>query len=264
MKTYAISLERAKQRFIYIRNHLNFRQMDYTLIEAIDGMKFTRKDIEKYSNIERVDAMPNWLTNGAIACALSHQEAYKQLLKSEDHCAFIVEDDVVLPDNIKDLLDSLSKEIKSSEIILLYYVSFKPAKLSVVDVVSVFKSTLHYPVDIQQPIAATAYVIGRDAAKGLIIANTPIQVAADCWHFFHSNQAFNSLRVVYPRPVKIKYFKSTLDYINKKSLRGKLSYIVDHYRIPLLYNYLWHKRKLRINKMHQFSLSDQTSNIQPK
>jgi len=51
---------------------------------------------------------------------MSHKIAYKKFLETTDDSACIIEDDAVLPSNIKSILKEISNEIKSDEVILLY------------------------------------------------------------------------------------------------------------------------------------------------
>jgi glycosyl transferase family 25 len=114
-------------------------------------------------------------------------------------------------------------------------------------------------MDVDQPITAAAYMIGRQAAEGLLKANTPIAVAADSWRHFYSKNAFESLRVLFPSPISTKNFKSSIDYLNPKSIKGILSEIINKYKVPLAYQYLNFRRNSELNKRLHFSLSEEKS-----
>ncbi len=260
MKAYVITLKRFKQRNQYIKRHIVERNLDYKIIQAVDGSFLTEKDLEKLCNIEKVHKLRWWLTNGAIGCALSHLNAYKELITTDNKAAFIIEDDVILPKNINFILNELEKEIKSNEIILLYYASFKPAKLSVVGKEKILQGNLYYPMDIKQIITASAYIIGKDAARNIIKTNRPIEVTADSWHYFYEKRAFDSLRLYFPRVVSTMNFKSSIDYLKNGSIKQILSSFIDEYKIPLLYQLIQYKRKRRLNKMiKNFSTTNKIS-----
>lgn len=263
MKTYVIALERSKERFNYIINHLNSLNMDYDMIKAIDGRVLTEDDIKDSCDLEAVNKLRWWLNNGAIGCALSHLEAYKKISKSKGHCAFIVEDDVVLPENIVEILDEIEKEIKSEEIILLYYTSKNSAELSSINKVNLKNGSLCYPMDVGDPITAAAYIVSKQVAISLTKKIIPIRVTADSWSYYFRLNCFNSMRVHFPSLVEIKNFKSSIDYIEPKSFIGFLTSIIDEYKIPLLKDILKFRRRKRLNKMQgNFRLTDRLSPLQ--
>lgn len=263
MKTYAIVLERSKERSNYIAAHLANRKLDYQLVSAIDGRTLTPEDIEACCDMEQVNKYRSWLSNGAIGCALSHLKAYKELIATGEKAAFIVEDDAVLPENISDLLHEMEDHIKDSEVILLYYASFRPALFSAAGSTAISSGLLCFPMDIRQTITATAYVIGRSAARNLENSILPICVTADAWyHYYHEKECFTSFRVLFPLMVKTRNFKSAIDYIPKGSLKSRFSAFIDRFRIPFLYQMVRRNRLKRAAGMTgHFSLTDDVSPI---
>ena len=265
IKTYVISLERVRQRRKYIIDHCKNLNIDYQIIEAIDGNLLTQQDLEKNCDIETVTRLRYWLTNGAIGCALSHLKAYQEFLKSNEKFAFVIEDDAVLPKDIKTILTEAISKIDSNEIVLLYYTSFKPAKLSNINKIALSSSYLCFPMNVHQPITATAYIIGRQAATNLSNNIIPIKVAADSWGYYYDNGNFNSFRVQFPMSVKTMNFKSSIDYLDKNSWKAKISSLVDKYKVPLFYQILAFKRKQILNKMlNHFELTNEKSPFDKK
>lgn len=267
MKPYVISLARSKERSKYIEQHMEELSIDYNLVEAVDGSLLSNEDIIKECDIDQVNKLRWWLTNGAIGCALSHKSAYKKFLSTNESSAFIIEDDVVLPNNIIEIVDQVSKKIKSNEVILLYYTSFESGQLSKVKSVQLNNSKygLFFPMDVKHTMTAAAYCIGREAAINILNLNTPIVVTADCWHYFFSNNGFESLRVLYPSPISTKNFKSSIDYHKKNSLTGWFSYLIDRYKIPILFQYVRIKRGERLKSMlNRFSFTETESPISHK
>lgn len=262
MKTYVISLERETRRRKYITEHCKNLNIDYQIIEAVDGNLLTQQDLENTCDIETVTRLRHWLTNGAIGCALSHLKAYQEFLKTDDKFAFIIEDDAILPKNIKTILAEASSKIDTNEVVLLHYSSFKPAKLSNVNKISLSSSYLCFPMDVNQPISAVAYIIGRQAASNLANNIIPIKVAADSWGYYYNKGFFDSFRVQFPMSVKKMSFKSSIDYLDKTSWQGKISTLVDKYKIPLLYQLFAFRRKQILNKkLGHFELTDERSPI---
>jgi glycosyl transferase family 25 len=249
MKTYAIALKRSKERYNYIQKHLKQSNLDYKIIDAVDGSKLTFEDLKANCNMNEVNRLRWWLTNGAIGCALSHYECYDAIVKSKDKGGFIVEDDAILPPYINEVISEIEMTLDENEIILLYYTSFDECKLSSIGKTDLSYGSLVFPMDIKKVVTATAYVIGRKAAEGMMNTIMPVSVAADSWDYFYSKGAFSSFRVHYPSIVKVTNFKSSLDYIPTTSLTGRITKLIDDYRIPIAYQLLFYLRKQRLNRM---------------
>lgn len=242
MKAYAIVLERSKERQQYIAEHLVERQLDASIIKAVDGRLLSEEEIEQHCDAEQLEKLRWWLTNGAIGCALSHKKAYEAFLNTSDKCALILEDDVVLPANITTILTEIEAVIQPNELILLHTLSTKPIRLSAVGELPIADAQLHYLTEVKEALTATAYVVGRDCATGLLDANTPIYVTADAWHYFYEQQAIGSIRMLYPSKVDTKNFKSSIDYFNLKSMKQYLTDFINDYKIPILYTLLKKRR----------------------
>ncbi|MBL0742440.1 glycosyltransferase family 25 protein [Chryseolinea lacunae] len=249
MHTFAISLARSTERRTYIEKHLASRKLAFDVIDAVDGKLLTASDLEKYCDMAEVTRLRWWLTDGAIGCALSHFHVYEKIIAQNLPYAFVVEDDAVLPHNIAGLLSDIATRIKPDEVILLYYVSFKACSLSTVNKDTVQGGELLYPMDMEQPITATAYVIGHEAAKGMVRNIVPIRVTADSWNHYFIQGAFSSFRCMYPMPVQTMHFKSSIDYMDKNSWKAKFAEWVDRHKVPPFFQLLRLLRKKRSDGM---------------
>jgi glycosyl transferase, family 25 len=262
MKTFAITLQRAKERNNYIRKHLAERQLDCTFIDAVDGKLLTEKDIEACCDMEQIALHRTWLTKGAIGCALSHLKAYQEFLKTDDPVALVVEDDVVLPENIGSILKEIEIEIKPHEVILLYCTSIKPTKLSTAGKTDLKEGGLFYPMDISQTLTTTTYMIGREAARQMSNHVIPVRVAADSWHYYFNKECFYSFRVFYPTTIQVKNFKSSINYLDENSILSSISELVDKYKLPVIYQILRYRRKKYLRKTQRnFIFTDEVSSV---
>jgi len=262
MKTYIISLARSQERRQYITKHVQSLALDFSLVDAIDGSAFSNKDLPTFCEMSIVNANRHWLSNGAIACSLSHLKAYNFFLASQDKCCFIIEDDVILPNSINERLIELELNIHDDEVILLYYTSFHKCYFSKINSINLQYGQLVYPMDISHPITAAAYIIGRKAAEKLVNTILPIKAAADSWSYFYEKKCFSSFRVLYPPTIRVKNFKSTIDYLDKDSWLGKLSNHVQEKKIPMIFQLAKMIRKIRVWIMSsRFYLIDKISPI---
>ncbi|MCS6790526.1 MAG: hypothetical protein NZ580_06065 [Bacteroidia bacterium] len=103
--------------------------------------------------------------------------------------------------------------------------------------------SLYYPMTLEGLISAVAYCVGREAAQGIVRANTPLSCNADMWATFFSRGAFRRLRILYPITVRIVGFRSTLSPYSEGPLQRLISYLAYKRRLPFLYQYrLWKER----------------------
>lgn len=262
MKTYALSLKRVSQRYNYINEHLKKLGVEYELIEGVDGMLLTDEQLNKECDMEAVNAKREWLSNGMLACAMSHYNIYQKIVNENIPCAFIVEDDASLPDNILELLDLIEPHLHKNEVLMLYYISFNTCLLSTKDAVDIGNGySLNFPLNPHQPICTGAYIVTQDAARTLVNFLKPFRVAPDSFGYMFDGGAFETFRLLYPQVVTIKNFKSTIGY-QRKSLLKKISNLIDDFKIPGLYQYATYRRKkIMLRMTGTFKLTDEKSPI---
>lgn len=257
MKTYIINLERSAVRRNHILSEAEGCGLDYELIKAVDGQALTQRDLEEMCDLEAIRASPDWLTPGMLGCALSHYGVYRKIVEAGEEMAFVLEDDMVLPNDLPDLLDGISREIASNEIVTLYYFSFSPCLLSKKDTVRVTDNyELYFPVDVSQPITTGGYVITKKAAESLLRIILPIRVGPDSWGYFYDNGGFESFRCVYPVPLRFNGAKSD---IHSQTGRGRITRFIDEKKIPVVFHLLRGIRNMRVNSRSRIEFVDERS-----
>lgn len=232
-----INLPRSTARRRNMADQLERAGLEHEFIEAVDGRALTSSERAELVDEAAVANSPNWLTPGAIGCALSHLRAYQRILESADEVALILEDDVVLPPTIADTTARVAPQMSGSEIVLLYFRNFGVCRFSASDAVELGGGgRLAYPLDVNQPLTTSAYLVTREACRRLPEAILPVHAAADTWGNFYELGAIESLRCVIPRPVAVrKDFKSTIDYGGERSLRARATgFIARHRLVPFV------------------------------
>lgn len=126
------------------------------------------------------------LSHGEIACALSHQSALKEFLKSEDECCLIVEDDVLFSPAIGEFLEGLVEWMK--------WRLGKPTCVVLSEAAAVRYWTARrwigeikrtWPIEIY---GAIAYVVNRAGAESILTTNAlPIKTMSDQWAYYRKN-----------------------------------------------------------------------------
>lgn len=260
MRIFVINLQRSSERRKYIQTHLKKKGLEFEIIEGVDGRTLSKEDFNKKCDINIIKQEPVWLNRGAIGCALSHLQIYQRMVSEGIESALIMEDDLVLPDKIKIIIEEIEPKIKESELILLFYASSKPCPFSNQDVVNLTQGSLVYPVNVIQPASAAAYCISLKAAEGLAKSILPVRVTADSWDYYYKKGAFNSLRCFYPMQLRVMHFKSVIEYLDPNSISGRFSNWVDKNKIPGFFQLLkWQRRKTIGEKTSQFYLTNKKS-----
>ena len=126
------------------------------------------------------------LSHGEIACALSHQSALREFLKTQDSCCMIVEDDVLFSPAIGAFLDGLQNWMARR--------GEKPTCVVLSEAAAVrYWAARHWigaikrtrPIEIY---GAIAYVVNRAGGKAILDSNpVPICTMSDQWSYYGSH-----------------------------------------------------------------------------
>lgn len=113
VSVYVISLLRDKERREKIQSDFSSLGIDFQFFDAIDAKDERNSDLidgMKHAGLGSV------MTNGEIACTLSHQFIYKDIVEKGHEWAIILEDDVIVDRRFKDFLASFNnKEMSKLE-----------------------------------------------------------------------------------------------------------------------------------------------------
>src|SRR6202035_3559431 len=140
-------------------------------------MRLTASERAKLVDEPHAAKAPRWLSPGAIGCALSHWRAYQRIGSERDEVAVVLEDDAILPVGFAQLVAQIAKRMRDREVLLLYFRSHQPCKLSEQGAVAVGRHRLLYPVEVDQLITTTAYLVTRSAARSLAEGIVPVRAA---------------------------------------------------------------------------------------
>lgn len=254
---FVISLSTAKERRKHIRKQLDRSGLDYSIVNAVNGKALTDSEIAAVCDMNAVNKNPQWLSSGAIGCALSHLNIYQKIVEEGLKWTLILEDDVILAADFKTHLDGIIKNLTTEDVVMLYYQSWEPLKLSNQKKILYWKEHgLYFPTDIRQVITTGAYLISHDAAKRLKENILPIRVSADSWGWFHAKGCIKQMRCVYPRIVETEPFKSSIDYFGS-TVMSTLSAIINRVRFPVIYQVLRQRRIKNFKNRQRVQLTDQ-------
>lgn len=117
---FVINLERDKSK----KAHMDFlakkHRLEFIYINAIDGKKLTVDAVNDcYDNEGAIDAIKRSMSTSEIACALSHKMIYKKIVADSIPAALILEDDVDMDDDFKQVANRSLSLARPWDVILL-------------------------------------------------------------------------------------------------------------------------------------------------
>lgn len=189
MKIFIVNLKKSVERRQKMEEQLLALGLSAEFIEAVDGRLLS--DDER----KRVTAEVNYaFLPGEIGCALSHQKIYKKMIDENIDNALILEDDVVLNEEFKNVMEQISVPAVRPSIILLSRSNkfFKKPLKKLTHKHSLHK-TLH-------ATTTHSYIINKSAANSLLNGLSPVWIVADKWGLFEDMSLVDVYSVV-PHPV---------------------------------------------------------------
>lgn len=257
MHTYVINLTRSTDRRAYITAELQRTGVDFEFISAVDGRTLDLGD----SALIDPSVASECKFPGTYACPLSHFHTYQKILEDGRDRALVLEDDVILPNDLGDLVDDVADHLTGAEVALLNYTSHPPGplRLSLEGSVDLSSSRLlALPIDIRQLLNAGAYVITREACALMVEHLLPIRTTADDWPFFYEQGFLDRVRCVVPQPVpKNLNFESTIGFYSLgNGTKARLVGPLVRGRIPIFHQAIRYRRQRIARRMDQAEMVD--------
>jgi len=130
IKVFIINLERSKDRWLEISDHLDKYDIKYERIEAVEGKNIYNLsdhfDLEKFKLFNNHD-----LVAGEAGCALSHISIWNKIVSENLNHAVVLEDDVVVTKKFITFINEFKNTDKYDYLKLEYSKSLYPDELDV-------------------------------------------------------------------------------------------------------------------------------------
>jgi glycosyl transferase, family 25 len=172
-----INLKKRPDRLKKIGKRLNKLGVEWTKIEAVDGQSCKNNDLNISSKFGEI----GFLSDNTRACSASHYKVWEFLISRDFNYGIVLEDDVELSDEFRDLLYDDSWIPKGSNLIKLE--KFAPNKVSKILVGAVLSQALGDTRQVHKMYSrhtgAAAYLISRKGAKKLVKWNSQFTVPVD-------------------------------------------------------------------------------------
>ncbi len=197
MKCYFINLDHSQDRRYFMEVQLNRLKammpegkMAFIRISAVDAEKLNQETInahyEKNHYSFNARFFPNVLSSGGlsqgeIACFLSHRKCWEQIVQSDDDYAVVLEDDVIFSEKAGEFLSGTSWIPKDADIVKLEVLTRKIVTGISPETVVDGKEVLRL---YSSSLGTAAYVISRKAAQKFLQMSEKFFVPVD--HFMFS------------------------------------------------------------------------------
>lgn len=109
LPVYVIGLPWASQRRKRITAQLDKNDISYEIVDAVDGNFLSAYDQVRHKMHLVSKFKSRLLTSGEQGATLSHHKVYRMMLQRKDTHALILEDDAIIDQNLKPLLNNLNK-----------------------------------------------------------------------------------------------------------------------------------------------------------
>ncbi len=209
-----INLDRSPRRLAGITAQLDALGLPFHRIAAADGLALSANEHQRhYCTVLNRRLYHKSLSAGEIGCYISHLRAWQWLLDSGFERAVILEDDAVLGENFRTMLDLLPYVPPPWDVVKLGSVSRKP----VLDSTPLGEFSLRRYR--KTPISAFAQVVSRQGAEKLLHTRVPFArpVDVDLQHVWETGLAVCGLE---PYPVQANL--ATASDICRASCRSKI------------------------------------------
>ena len=107
-----ISLPRHVSCHAHIIKELSSKDVPFTWMDAIDGVKSTHSELSKNATTD----LGQWfMTPGMIGCFLSHQRCWEQCIKTNQPLIVFEDDVIVLADNFCEVVTATMRTLKNAD-----------------------------------------------------------------------------------------------------------------------------------------------------
>ncbi len=236
-KIFVVNLESSADRREFIGSQLAKLDLLYEIFPAVDGRKVPQEELDEYYDGKAAAALfGRELTRGEIGCSWSHLNIYRWMVDNRIPEALILEDDVILNQDMKEILERRDQFPSDWELVFLSYnnaVSSVWDRLPIYDKYKLVKFVEH-------PNWTSGYLIKLSGAQKLLAAGYPIRMPAD---WLTGNRIGLDVRIYGIKPVVIpqnKDFQETISgrfelnqsnwFGDKAEKKGLLNAAISFYR----------------------------------
>lgn len=195
MQIFVINLEKDVERRESISVQLEALGLNYEFVSGVNGAALLDHELARvYDDRKALLHRSRSLVPSEIGCALSHLSVYRAIIDRRLDAALILEDDVTLPNNLRQILGECFSNLKAAapSVWLL-----SPAQGDIGVPATMTVGASHRLLPYRSGYFASSYLITHAAAMALLRELEPVSDVADCWQRLASYKVVD-LYVVVP------------------------------------------------------------------
>ena len=180
MEILILTIRRNIDRLNFLVDRLKSLNLDYTIIEGIDGSSISDVDIQNINSDFYFEKYGIRMSKHEICCALGHRKVYQYMIDKSINKALILEDDAYPLSTLPDLLNKINK-INDYDLLYLFHGKAKK---------SIFYKKLPHNYRLYKYLTpsqnsrraiiyAVAYILSLNGARKLLEVGEKIMVPAD-------------------------------------------------------------------------------------
>lgn len=267
MKTFVVNLARCPERRSHMLTELAKTSVECAFVAGVDGNDL---DLTDTGLIDGTVVGVGTFRLGAAGCALSHLEIYRRAVDEDLDVVLVLEDDILLPSDLAELADDVSRHMEGSEVVLLNFhlpVQRRACKILKPGSIAVGGDRLLGEATLETLTSTGAYLITREACERMARSMLPVRRQPDVWRTFVALGLLGRVRCVVPMPVVNSLaFRSSIQYFQVGSRQERFRAWVSRVRLPVVwqlillrrkYRYRWRLNHGRFELVDQFEIQGQ-------
>ena len=218
---FVVNLASARERRAAMRALLTRHGITPTWFDAVDGRILSDEALARAFDAPRAQIAYGPMSRGEIGTSLSHLEIYRKMVEQEIPCATILEDDVLLAEDFRSLLDSQGPNSLAG--------AFAPQDPVMVQLTHVARGYRlgATPLGSRQIVRphggvwlTSGYFLTLAAARNLLRAMHPVWMVADHWRYFE-REGLLRLYALTPNAVWESHLSQASDIAPERRARRK-------------------------------------------
>lgn len=222
MKIFVTNLKTSPDRRAHIIKEFEGKGLDFSFVDCVIGKDLSEKELEEKCDMKKINHFNReveWFTKGVIGCTLTNQNTYRTIIENNYEMALLLEDDTILPDNLKEILAEIESNAKQGDVILLFYLTYTTLKLKATDNINSKRAIFYTPLNPECIHGGSAVVVTRKAAADMLKYNTPIRMSPDSWKDFYEAKCIQRIICIHPMPINTADFGTTMGYVKDTIIR---------------------------------------------
>lgn len=222
MKIFVTNLKTSPDRRAHIKKEFEGKGLDFSFVDCVIGKDLTEEELQEKCDMKKINHFNRkveWFTKGVIGCTLTNQNTYRNIIENNYDMALLLEDDTVLPENLKEILNDIENQAKQGDVILLFYLTYTTLKLKAIDPEKGKRTLFYKPLNPECIHGGSAVVVTRKAAEDMLKYNTPIKMSPDSWKDFYEANCISRIICIYPMPINTADFGTTMGYVKDSVIR---------------------------------------------